>query len=208
MGSFWSSSATPHVHSSALFAAGCAGRWDEVKSSLTSEDPVPLTMIDMNCTPTGSVHHGCGLLHFAAEQGDVATARWLVEDRGFPVFTYIEGGPTPLMLAAQAGHLEMVQYFIEQAPVPNRSVHIEFVNSSSDWSAVQYAAAQGHLKVVKALVEQGGAKITRSQPYKFGYYSEEKAAAFERATIRPVVLEIAQKYGQTHVVEYLTALQQ
>ena len=82
------------------------------------------------------------LLHIAASQGNLVKVESLVRD-GVNVDEVVkEDGTTPLFLAAQLGHLEVVQYLVQQGADKNKATNDGFTPLFS-------AALKGHLAVVQ-----------------------------------------------------------
>jgi len=117
------------------------------------------------------------LLH-ACAVGDVAKARRLVEVERADVNKATTDGETPLLVAAQLGHLAVIKYLVQQGAYKNNA-RVDGV------TALLMAANKGHFQVVRYLVEQGADK--------------EKAMDTGETP-----LYIAAKKGHLVVVQYLT----
>jgi ankyrin repeat protein len=182
-----------------IFNAAKEGNWDEVKSLTAAEQSFDYT----------AQHGSSGLLHLAAQQGNLDVVRWLVEEKNVPVDAYLNAETRendPLMIASMHGHTEVVRFLVQHAPedVYSRAVYINREDSNRR-TALMHAAAGGHLEIVKILVEQGQANLETSKPYPFGFYSEEKAASWAKATATSA-LKIAEENGQDEVVQYLQGI--
>lgn len=66
-----------------------------------------------------------------------------------------------LHLACQAGHTHVVEYIIKSLPNKQRILFIDLINNSdhngvyNGWSSLHYASDNGHLDVVRSLVQYG-----------------------------------------------------
>ena len=85
-----------------------------------------------------------------AEEGDVEGVRRML-DEGTPVDVIANGrfNMTPLQVAAQAGHLEIVRLLLASGADVNHADH-------DDFSPVTSAARAGKWDVVRVLAEHGG----------------------------------------------------
>ena len=59
-----------------------------------------------------------------------------------------EDGWTPLMSAANGGHLEIIKYFVIERKVDSHTV------KKNGWNALMSASEKGNLEVVKFFVEE------------------------------------------------------
>ena len=62
-------------------------------------------------------------------------------------------GATPVFLAAQTGHLDVVDLLIENGADKDKA-------NNAGWTPVFVASQQGHLDVVRLLIEKGAGKDT------------------------------------------------
>ncbi|QRM56984.1 ankyrin repeat domain-containing protein [Sinorhizobium sp. BG8] len=90
-----------------------------------------------------------GPLHDAARDGDVARAKQLL-DQGRSIAEPDEAGEPPLLIAALAGHPDVVLLFLD------RGADIEIRNKGG-LTALHAAAYGGNLEVVELLVSKGAA---------------------------------------------------
>ncbi|KRY39744.1 Ankyrin repeat domain-containing protein 29 [Trichinella spiralis] len=105
----------------------------------------------LNLFSIGMMQHGTTALFFAAEEGHLEIARFLLES-GFDVVT---NGGMALFIAAQGNYMTIVKTFLEVGCDPNYSM--------SDGAHSLFVAAQnGHLEVVKILL-QNGADVSKAR---------------------------------------------
>jgi ankyrin repeat protein len=88
------------------------------------------------------------VLHWAASENSEEACITLL-DAGAQANCYDTSGQTPLMIAASAGHLEIVAQLLKKG---NPSVN---ERSFSKWTALTQAATAGHLDIVKLLIQHG-----------------------------------------------------
>ena len=70
-------------------------------------------------------------------------------------------GMTPLMLAAQEGHLDIVAMIVQEAIYPEdetrRGIEVVDVRDNTGWTPLHYAAHKGQVEVAEYLLEEGDA---------------------------------------------------
>ena len=89
----------------------------------------------------------------SASEGDLKAVKALL-DQGADVESKDESGKTPLSLAAENGHLDVVKFLVNEA---DRKADVE----SKDFyqrTPLSWAASHGHLEVVKFLVNEADPK--------------------------------------------------
>jgi ankyrin repeat domain-containing protein 17 len=84
-------------------------------------------------------------LTYACENGHMGVADVLLE-HGAALEHESEGGRTPLMKAARAGHYATVQYLI------NRGADVNRTTTTNDHTVLSLSSAGGHLQVGKPLL--------------------------------------------------------
>jgi ankyrin repeat protein len=90
-------------------------------------------------------------LHYAAEKGNLAEVKQLIE-QGADVNAKGRLGHTPLHMACMEGHLEVVEFLIAKgADVNAKSAQ----SSSSGETPLHFAAEWGHLEITQLLVAKG-----------------------------------------------------
>jgi ankyrin repeat protein len=89
---------------------------------------------------------GANVMHFAAAGGHIGVVKYLLEHQVAPDVKH-DDGPTPLSLAASAGHAEVVRLLLSTGQVD--------VNQTSGGgrSALTWAVARGHKEVVNELMK-------------------------------------------------------
>ena len=90
----------------------------------------------------------------AAKRGDVVKMRTCYEESNEVINLKDDRGRPSLFLAAENGHLEAVQYLVQNG------VDMEATGGLNNWTALFVAVKKNHLEVVRYLVEQGAAKHT------------------------------------------------
>lgn len=102
-----------------------------------------------NTNPTGNftmAHGGSTPLLFAARQGDVETARVLVE-AGADANDAQASGVSALVMAAHSGHGPLAMYLLEQGADPNAA--------EAGYTALHAAVLRSEVELVTALLEHG-----------------------------------------------------
>ena len=97
--------------------------------------------------------NGACFLHLAAQLGHTEVAQVLVKDGGYEVDCRDEAGITPMMLAAQEGHLDLVEWLLI-----NKASYVAQAKSGA--AAVHEAVIGGHVEIVKLLMAQASSKFT------------------------------------------------
>ena len=139
-------------------------------------------LVDQMGLSIDSTYKGCHqLLHIASQKGHLPLIKWLV-GRGAKVTVKSSFG-MPHHHAASSGHLDTVQYYIDNARVP-----IESREGRRQRTALHFAAEKDHLDVVRWLVEGAGADV----------------GAVDSKGIRSE--DLAGKYQHKEVVDYLEPL--
>jgi ankyrin repeat protein len=128
---------------------------------------------------------GCCLraapIHDAAKAGDVAQVRTLLAanptlvDAKDNVYGY-----TPLMFAAEKGHLDVVTLLLEKGAA------VEAKDNIYGYTSLFIAAEEGHLEVVTLLLEKGAAVEAKSDA---GFTPLMKAAEWGRLEVVKLLLE-------------------
>ena len=121
-----------------LMYAARAGRTQVLKYLLQENRSIPLAKDKQSFT---AIHH-------AAEAGQLDCVKILIEDGQVPAGLAGPGRLTPLMLAAGAGHYELVEYLLS---VGGKIL----AKDKSKRSALLIAARNGNLRIVSLLLQQG-----------------------------------------------------
>ncbi|XP_017494703.1 PREDICTED: 26S proteasome non-ATPase regulatory subunit 10-like [Rhagoletis zephyria] len=122
-------------------------------------------------------------LHRAASAGQINLVRQLLETTNgvYPIDLPDSLGWTPLIIAASAGHREVVAYLVE------RGANVQAVTANSQ-SALHFACGKGHLEVVKLLVDNGCPLNTRDR---FGYTPFIRAVLANREAVVEYLLTVS-----------------
>ena len=128
---------TAAARQTAAHKAASAGNVDALKAAQASGESLNATDSD-GTTP----------LHLAAYKGQKATVDFLLAQEGILKDPADKRGMTPLMLAAGAGHAEVVRSLLKAGEDPKRT-------AADGATALHRAAAQGNLEVVGLLLEAG-----------------------------------------------------
>ena len=87
-------------------------------------------------------------INYAAELGDVQKVRALIAADPAVVDAKEKDGVTPLWIAAQQGHLEVMKVLLEKGAVVD-------AKTNDGFTPLLIAAEYGHLEVVRMLLEKG-----------------------------------------------------
>jgi uncharacterized protein len=125
---------------------------------------------------------GMTALHWAARQGEVATAAMLLHAGANVRATTRLGGYTPLLLASQMGHAPVIELLVK-ARADAKSA------SANGATALMLASASGRVDAVKALIE-AGADVNVKEPAR-----QETALMFATAANRVDVMKALIRAG-------------
>ncbi|XP_065580525.1 uncharacterized protein LOC136040244 [Artemia franciscana] len=120
---------------------------------------------------------GSSPLHYAVGNNFIDVAKILLKKEASFDINEIQGGFTSLHLSAARGHLELVNFFLQNRADVN-------ARTDRDITPLHLAALNGHLDVVKALIQMG---------------ADVNAAVIEGCT----PLHYATKKGHEHIVDIL-----
>ncbi|MCS6763005.1 MAG: ankyrin repeat domain-containing protein [Candidatus Protistobacter heckmanni] len=114
--------------------------------ALWVDDPGSLRdAIAKGLSPNAVDGQGRPLLFAALMEEATKVAKMLIEQPGIDLEAQTPAGETPLMAAAWRGNLEVVKLLVD-----GKSAEV----SKPGWTALHYAAAQGHIEIVRYLFEQ------------------------------------------------------
>ena len=139
-------------------------------------------------------HGGSTPLLFAARNGDVGTARVLV-DAGADVQDTEASGASALVIAAHSGHGPLGIYLLEQGADPNAV--------GSGYTALHAAVLRGQVELVEALLEHGAdlnAVVEHGTPGR--RFSADYS--IRRQLVGADALWLAAKYGEVEILRTLT----
>lgn len=151
--------------------AAMRGEWTTVRALLEQGADVNAAQGD-----------GMTALHWAARHGHLATANMLLHAGGNLRATTRLGGYTPLLLASQMGHDELIGVLITAGADPNGA-------TSNGATALMLASASGRAGAVKALLD-AGARIDATEPTR-----NETALMFAAAANRLDVMKLLVQAG-------------
>ncbi len=102
--------------------------------------------LDAGMSPNVSDSRGNSVLSLAITEKSIDVAKLLINSPSIDLERPNLAGETPLMMASYYGQLDVVKYLVEQ-----RSVEI----NHPGWSALHYAATNGHEVIVRFLLDKG-----------------------------------------------------
>ena len=95
-------------------------------------------------------------LHYLAIENCLDAVQFLI-DRGAQADARDHFKNTPLMVAAQLGHLEMVRLLLRHGADPNA------YSKTLHWTPLHYAAHSGHVEILELLLRAGGQTHARGE---------------------------------------------
>ncbi|MCU7667430.1 ankyrin repeat domain-containing protein [Bacillus thuringiensis] len=149
----------------------------------------------------------------AIKSGQLDTLRDLLEKEP-KMLTWMTSFGTWLHVASKKGHLEIVEYLI------NQGIEIDAKGGTFDASALNLAAGAGHLDVVKYLIDSGAeldVSLAKRNPLFSAIYGGHKEVVeflverridtsirYTEENIKNMnAYEYAREFGQTEIAEYL-----
>ncbi|KAK3241032.1 hypothetical protein CYMTET_49169 [Cymbomonas tetramitiformis] len=142
---------TEEAKERAFYEAGRHGHADVVGYFIEHED------IDVNVYVELGIDQGAHVLTMAAAEGKKAIVQVLLLHRANK-FVQGDYGNTPLHLAAENGHLEVLKILVESAGEEVKERMMLMENEYGN-TPLHLAAENGHLEVVKVLVESAGEEV-------------------------------------------------
>ena len=121
-------------------------------------DIVQLLTHEIGCDPNDTNSKGQTSLHLAAQYGHLPLVRYLIEEVGSNMNLEDNHRKSPTFLAAGGGHLDILKYLIgEKRGDPYCVTSREWEKCLTSGRSLMHAASyNGHLHVVRYLVEQHG----------------------------------------------------
>ena len=102
--------------------------------------------LDSGMSPNVSDNRGNSALALAISEKSTDVAKLLINSPSIDLARPNLAGETPLMMAAYNGSYDLVTYLVTQ-----RSVEV----NHPGWSALHYASTNGHLEIVRFLLDNG-----------------------------------------------------
>ena len=130
-------------------------------------DIVQLLTCKIGCDPNTIKGDGLSCLHLATQHGHLPLVRYLVEEVGSDMTRQDEHGKSPAYLAAERGNLDILKFFIEEKGADPQFKTSEVWKTAglstfniaaigAGRSLIHSASREGHLHVVRYLVEHHG----------------------------------------------------
>jgi len=147
-------------------------------------------------------------IHQAAVEGDLKSIKFFIEEKKVEVDAQNEESKTPLWIAAENGHLEVVRYLVDK----NANLEAE---DKKKLIPLEIAIKKGHLEVVKYLNENRTEDMTISDDYLFefsakhnclesiDYFLEEGANIEGEGHFNDLPLHLAIRERRFEVVKHL-----
>jgi ankyrin repeat protein len=126
----------------ALWLAASEGKTDVIK-----------ILLKLGGDASNARNDGITALMTASVGGHLETVKLLMENKADATATDSDG-VTPLMSAAESGAVEVVQVLIEHTPEEDRKQFMDMI-STTGFTALIIASAQGHSSVVEYLIKTG-----------------------------------------------------
>ena len=121
-----------------------AGSYDDFFTAIKQDDPrVINSLLQRGFDPDTPDPQGLTGLFLALRDGSLKAAQALVDWPKTKVETRTADDESPLMMAALKGHLELVRKLIARDADINKT----------GWTALHYAATNGHLAIIELLLE-------------------------------------------------------
>lgn len=117
--------------------------------------------IDLNAMLRVSNRHGNQAIHYACKKGQYELVQALLEEDASLVNEVGRGGYTPLILAAQYGHLDILRLLIKKAAESSVPLNVDAVTNTNGrlyldgFSALHWAVQNHHVEMVRELVKAG-----------------------------------------------------
>ena len=181
----------------------CAKRGDDVRFIEYLAEKVP--DIDMHAASADNV--GMAPLHWACTEGSIPICNFLLKQvekyKGLnsidPMQIRDKAGCTPLLIASQYGHADLVAFFIK------RGADASSLDTSQD-TALHWAAYKGSVPVCGLLLHLNGIKDHLDVKDSFGQTPLHLAALRGNLDVVEYIMEQAEAYaelsGSTYVQEY------
>jgi uncharacterized protein len=122
-----------------------AGSYEDFFIAIKQDNPAPVTaLLNRGFDPNTVDPQGLPGLYLALREGSLKAARALIDWPKTNIEIRTSEDESPLMMAALKGHLELVKKLVERGADVNKT----------GWTALHYAATNGHLAIMELLLEQ------------------------------------------------------
>lgn len=135
-------------------------------------------------------NEGINIMQMLAKNNYIKWAEWCLtciggeEEKIFQFINNIDiNGLTPLMMATQNNHFEMVEWLIQQCADVNTGMRV-------NWTAMHVAAKCGHSEILKLLLDSGGKKTLQAVNRHFGVVATIQAYGEENAAIKHLLQDL------------------
>ncbi|KAH6813692.1 hypothetical protein C2S51_022710 [Perilla frutescens var. frutescens] len=123
--------------------SGDIAKFEEIKKRIGDDDE-----FQRKCDAVNDFCVGRRVLHYAAEMGILEICQFLIENVGVKIDVLTDKGATPLQYAVKEGHVEIVEYLIEQGALVDMS-------DSKGFTSLHYAVQKDNKELVKLLLIRG-----------------------------------------------------